>query len=160
MMRLHAKLKQTNGQALAEFVIVLVVLVLLISAVTSITTICLKQERLQRAARLEAGKEALTRTTIGWVDSTLGPETRSDPSHQINAITRLEDYSPSLQSRLPMSNYTLASHTFATSDLGLQTTTLSETLLLDQRFAQWIYGKGSIRLQSTITFPATTGLWE
>jgi hypothetical protein len=149
-----------RGQALAEFVILLIVLIILITGITTLAPICLKQEHLQRDARIQAGESALQRTTVGWVASSDTPETRTDTFHQINAITRLSDYDPALQSTLPMSHYTLEARDIPDGDLGLKETKLSQIYLLDHALIQLIHKKGTLTISTQLTFPATTGIWE
>lgn len=151
---------QCRGQALAELVILIIVLVTLITGVTTIAQICLKQEYLQRDLRLQAGESALQRATIGWITQSNGPETRADTFHQINALTRLSDYTPALHSNLPMSHYTLEARNIPDGDLGLIETKLSRSYFLDKAFIQLIYGKGSVTFSSQLTFPSTSGIWK
>lgn len=146
------------GQALAELTISLVVLIVLILGVTTLIHICLRQQTLRRDARLQAGTEALSRGTAGWSEIPLFPENRSDPFHQINARTRLEEYAPALTPLTPSSNYTLASRDMPEAEIGLKETTLSEVVTLDQPFVRLIYQKGSVRLSETTSFPALTNL--
>jgi hypothetical protein len=145
---------------LSELIIALVALVVLILGITTLGRLCLRQELLQRDTRVKAGEAALQRSTQGWAESNPLPETRSESFHRINALTRLDAYSPTLTSRLPMSNYTLSARTFPEDDLGLEETALQQHFLLDEGFIQWIYGKGSITLRSAVTFPALSGLTE
>lgn len=147
------------GQALAELVIALVVLISLIIGVTTLTRLSLTQIRLRQDIRLEAGTEALTRATHGWVDPIPLPESRSAPEHRINAFTRLETFSPALTSRLPASSYTLAARDLPEQELGLRTVTETRRIPLDDAFARLFYPKGSLTLRETLTFPATSGLW-
>ena len=149
-----------RGQALSELIIALVALVVLILGITTLGRLCLRQELLQRDTRVKAGEAALQRSTQGWAEANPLPETRSESFHRINAFTRLDAYSPTLTSRLPMSNYTLSARTFPEDDLGLEETALQQSFLLDEGFIQWIYGKGSVTLRSAVTFPALSGLTE
>ncbi|MBQ9694718.1 MAG: hypothetical protein IJV69_08190 [Kiritimatiellae bacterium] len=153
-------LKCTTGQALVELVITLVALIILILGVTTLAHISLRQTILQRETRLEAGQSALERATQGWADTNPLPENRADTFHRINGLTRLDQYSPALTSRLPMSHYTLSARTFSEGDLGLEETTLQQTIPLDEAFIRWIYGKGTVTLKSAVTFPALSGLAE
>jgi hypothetical protein len=156
----NQSLSKRRGQALAEFVIILIVLITLITGVTTIANLCLKQEHLQRDTRLKAGEAALSRTTQGWVNTDHQPESRADIFHQINSFTRLSDYTPALPSKLPISNYTLEARQRSDGDLGLEETTLSQTFLLDEAFIRLIYQKGTITFRSQLTFPATSGIWK
>lgn len=148
-----------RGQALAELTIALVVLVILISGATTLANLCMKQELLQCSARLVAGEEAKNRVGNGVAEISPMPETRSDAFHQINALTYLERYSPALSSRLPISNYTLAAHDLPETDLRLKETTFSEIYFLDQPFIDLIYGKGTVTLRASVTFPAISNIW-
>lgn len=149
-----------RGQALAELVVALVVILTLVTGVSTLATLCVKRQHLRRDIRAEAGREALTRATHGWAETTPRPESRSDPFHRINAHARLEDYSPALPSRLPSSNYTLAARDLPEEELGLRTVRRDEQIPLDAPFTQLIYPKGTIRLREEIAFPATSGLWN
>jgi hypothetical protein len=154
------KVSCRKGQAMVEFVICLIVLITLISGVTTLATICLQEERLHRDLRCKVGESALTRSTAGWVDSSPESEARSNPFHNINAYTKLENYQPALESKLPMSSYTLRTRTFADGDLGLEETEASETVLLNDAFIDWVYGKGTLTISERLTFPATRGIWQ
>ncbi|MEG2724439.1 MAG: hypothetical protein RR982_01135 [Kiritimatiellia bacterium] len=158
--RLAAGKSSRAGQALAELTIALVVLVILITGVTQVVRLCLHQQFLRREVRAESGLAALTRSTEGWADETQRAETRSDPFHRINAFAALETFHPTLTSRLPSSNYTLASRDMPEAELGIKTMTREEAMLLDPTFAALIYGREKVRLRESVTFPATTGLWE
>lgn len=158
--RISTARSATRGQALAELVITLVVLVTLVIGVATLAQVCLRQQFLHRDVRLNAGESALARKTTGWVDPVLGAENRSDTVHRINAYTHLEQYTPALTSRLPMSQYTLFSRVVSDGDLGLEETKLEQTYLLDEAFIRLIYGKGSITLRESLTFPSTSGIWK
>ena len=149
-----------KGQALVEFVICLIVLITLISGVTTLATICLQQEKLHQDLRCKVGESALSRSTAGWVDSSIEKETLANPFHNLNSYTKLEDYQPSLESQLPMSNYTLRSRALGDKDLGLEETEASHVILLDDTFIDWVYGKGTLTISERLTFPATRGIWR
>lgn len=149
-----------QGQALAELVILLIVVITLIVGVTTLTRLCLQQELLHRDIRVAAGESALHRQTVGWADPTPLPEHRSNTFHRINAYTYLNEYTPALTSRLPMSNYTLSARVLPEGDLGLEETELRKTILLDEAFIRFIYGKGSMTFGERLTFPSTTGIWQ
>ncbi len=147
-----------SGQALAELTIFLVIFIVLILAITTLSQLSLRQLFLRRDVRAEAGQEALTRSTQGWVDDTSLPEERAHPMHRVNAFTRLDLYSPALPSRLPSSNYTLAARAMPEAELGLKTTTLQDRFTLDPTFTNLLYPKGTLLLRESTTFPATNGL--
>ena len=149
-----------RGQALAELTVMLVVFLILIFGVTTLGSLSLRQLRLRRDVRLEAGETALSRSTAGWVDPNPAPENRSDPFHRVNAYTRLDAYAPEPTSRLPASNYTLAARDLPEGELGLTTETREERVLLEDAFIDLIYGKGTILLREEVAFPAASGLWE
>ena len=148
------------GQAMVELVVGIVCLLILVLGATTLARLAHRQIRLRHDVRAEAGRDALARSTEGWVDAVQTPETRSHPLHRVNAHTRLETFSPALQSRLPASNYTLASRNLPDAELGLDTVTREERVPLDQGFVDLIYGKDSALLRESVTFPAATGLWE
>lgn len=150
--------RQQQGQAIAEITIALVTLVILILGIATLSNLCIKQEFLQRDTRLRAGVSALSKGTYGNGTAPYTEEVRSSPFHRINSYSHLENYSPALNSRLPMSQYTLSNHTFENSDLGLEETKARLPILLDEGFIQFIYGKGVITLESKATFPALSGL--
>lgn len=158
MNRFHSAARR-KGQALAELTITLVVLVILIICCTTLAHICLKQEHLQRTIRAESGCQALTRTSEGW-SAEPSEEQRATPFHRINAITHLEQYAPALPSRLPMSNYTLATGTFPEAELNSKTHRRNEIIFLDPAFSKLLYPKERIILSAEVTFPATSGIWE
>lgn len=149
------------GQAIAEFAILLMVFLLLILGITTLARLSLRQIRQRGEVRREAGVNALSRKTEGWVQATPPPpETRPHPFHRINALAHLENYTPALTSRLPTSSYTLAARDLPEAELGLEETVRSERILLDEPFIKLIYGKGSLLLRQSVTFPATSGLWQ
>lgn len=149
-----------SGQALAELVIALVVILTLVTGVSTLATLCMRRQHLRRDIRAEAGREALGRATHGWAETTLLPESRSDPFHRINAYARLDGYSPALASRLPSSNYTLAARDLPEEELGLRSVQRDERISLDAPFAQLIYPKGSVRFREEVALPAASGLWK
>ncbi len=148
-----------RGQALSELVIALVVLLILITGVATFSSLCIKRQRLRRDARGEAGREALTHTTQGWVENDITEEHRMGAFHRINAFAHLEEFSPALVSRLPSSSYTLAARMDAEEELGLHTERRTETIPLDNTFTDLIYPKGNVRFDESVTFPAASGLW-
>lgn len=152
--------KNRRGQAMAELVVALVVILILVTGVSTIATLCLRRQSLRQTVRAEAGKDALGRSTQGWVDTTPQPETRSNPFHRLNAHTHLEEYAPAPISRLPSSNYTLSARNLPKDELGLKKATREEVITLDAAFSELIYPKGSIRLREEAAFPATDGLWR
>ncbi len=152
------KHRARKGQALAELTICLVIFVALILAVTMLSQLSIHQLHLRRDVRAEAGRDALTRSTQGWVSPTLQPEERSHAMHRVNAYARLDTFEPALPSHLPSSNYTLASRDMPEAELGLKTTSREELIPLDAAFTRLIYSKGSIKLSESVTFPAATGL--
>ena len=153
-------LGSVSGQAMVELVVGIICLLILVLGATTLAQLAHRQIRLRHDVRAEAGRDALTRSTDGWVDDVQTPETRSHPLHRVNAHTRLETFSPALQSRLPSSSYTLAARDLPDAELGLDTVTREERVPLDQGFVDLIYGKDSALLRESVTFPAATGLWE
>ena len=149
-----------RGQAMVELVVGIICLLILVLGATTLAQLTHRQIRLRHDVRAEAGRDALTRSTEGWVNDVQAPETRSHPLHRVNAHTRLETFSPALPSRLPSSNYTLAARDLPDAELGLDTVTREERVPLDQGFVDLIYGKDSALLRESVTFPAATGLWE
>jgi hypothetical protein len=149
---------QQQGQAIAEITIALITLVILIIGIATLSDLCIQHEFLQRDTRFNAGVSALARGTYGDGTPPTTAEVRSSHFHRINSYTQLENYSPALPSRLPMSQYTLSNHTFEDSDLGLEETKTRKPILLDEGFIRFIYGKGVITLESKSTFPALSGL--
>ena len=149
-----------RGQAMVELVVGIICLLVLVLGATTLAQLAHRQIRLRHDVRAEAGRDALSRSTNGWVEDVQTPETRSHPLHRINAHTRLETFSPALQSRLPASSYTLAARDLPDAELGLDTVTREERIPLDQGFVDLIYGKDSALLRESVTFPAATGLWE
>ena len=149
-----------RGQAMVELVVGIICLLILVLGATTLAQLTHRQIRLRHDVRAEAGRDALTRSTEGWVNDVQTPETRSHPLHRVNAHTRLETFSPVLQSRLPSSSYTLAARDLPDAELGLDTVTREERVPLDQGFVDLIYGKDSALLRESVTFPAATGLWE
>lgn len=153
-------LGSVSGQAMVELVVGIICLLILVLGATTLAQLAHRQIRLRHDVRAEAGRDALSRSTNGWVNDIQAPETRSHPLHRVNAHTRLETFSPALQSRLPSSNYTLAARDLPDAELGLDTVTREERVPLDQGFVDLIYGKDSALLRESVTFPAATGLWE
>lgn len=149
-----------RGQALAELVIALVVILTLVTGVSTLATLCVKRQSLRRDIRAEAGREALTRSTRGWVETMYLSESRSDAFHRINAHAHLETYSPSLVSRLPTSSYTLAARDLPEEELGLRRVLREERVPLDAPFIRLIYAKDDVCLREEAAFPATSGLWR
>ena len=145
---------------MVELVIGIICLLALVLGATTLAQLTHRQIRLRHDVRAEAGRDALTRSTNGWVDPNQGPETRSDPFHRVNAHTRLENYAPTLASQLPSSSYTLAARDMPEAEIGHRTTAREERFPLDKAFIDLIYGKGSVLLRESTTFPAATGLWE
>lgn len=157
---LHQR-QSRGGQAIAEFTILLMVFLLLMIGVATLARLSLRQIRLRGEVRREAGVKALSRKTEGWVQSLPPPpETRTHPFHRINALAHLENYTPALTSHLPTSSYTLAARDLPEAELGLEETVRSERILLDEPFIKLIYGKGTLLLRQSVTFPATSGLWQ
>ncbi len=145
---------------MAELVVALVTILILVTGVSTLASLCQRRQSLRREVRAEAGREALTRSTQGWADTDLQPESRSAPYHRINAHTHLDEYAPALTSRLPASNYTLSSRNLPEEELGLRTVQREETVPLDDAFTRLIYPKGNLRLREEAAFPATSGLWR
>ncbi len=150
-----------RGQSLAELVIGLLVLIILISGVTTLATLSLQRLKLREEVRREAGKEALARAVRGQITELPAfPEARSHTLHRINAHTQLEAASPALLPLTPMTAYTLAAHDLPDSLHGHETEEQSRTITLGNAFIELIYGKGTVRLRESVTFPATNGLWK
>lgn len=158
---------------MAEFVIALVVIVILIVGTTTLAQLALTQIRLRRDARAEAGQEALNRSTVGWLESEdeqqSGQNHFRTPAKRINEYTKLNTFSPELDSRLPASNYTLQARGLPTGELGLRTTRKSAVVPIDAAYTSLIYdnkliatdeeGNAGIRLNAEVTYPAASGLW-
>lgn len=165
----HAK----QGQAMAELVIALVVIVILIVGTTTLAQLALAQIRLRRDVRAEAGQAGIKRATAGWLESEDDPKNGQPQfnsiANRINEYTKLNSFSPELDSRLPASNYTLQARALPTGELGLETTQKTKVYPLDPVFTTLIYssdnlgvdenGNVGIRLKSKLTYPATNGLW-
>lgn len=157
---LFGRVSACAGQALAELTVALVVLVMLVVGVSTLARLCVRQQELRRDVRARAGVEALRRSTKGWVDEPQRIETRADRFHRINSVTRLDAFSPALTSHLPASHYTLAARDMPEGELGLKETQREEVIILDAAFVNLIYGKGTVRLSESVTFPAASGLWK
>ncbi|MDO4527439.1 MAG: hypothetical protein Q4C03_01485 [bacterium] len=148
------------GQAFAELTITLLVFVALFVGVVTYRQIAVKQHYARRDARVEAGVDALRHGPEGWVSANGMPETRMHIMHRINAYNRLEEARPLLLSNLPSSAYTLASRDIPEAELGLTTTTEEKIVPLHHVFADFIYGKDSVKIKETVTFPSATNLWR
>lgn len=147
------------GQALFELAIGLIVFVALILSAITFAQLSLKQLRMRRDVRLEAGTAALTRSTEGWVDEETSESSTASTFAKINAINDLSAVELPFASTLSSSAYTLAARNLAVGELGLQTSSRSEIVPLDEVFMKLIYSKGNVRFSETLTFPATSGLW-
>ena len=90
-----------RGQAMVELVVGIICLLILVLGATTLAQLAHRQIRLRHDVRAEAGRDALTRSTEGWVNDVQAPETRSHPHHPVNAPTPRQTIAPPHQTRHP-----------------------------------------------------------
>lgn len=149
-----------RGQALAELTVALVVLILLTVGAAQLAQLCVRQVRLRRDARAEAGLTALRAGADGIARPDLETPAAVHPLNRVNAYARLGDTPLPLTSQLPASHYTLQARLNPDDELGLVRGIRAERVPVGDLFARLVWPKGTVLLREEVAFPGLGGLCD